>query len=85
MIMIIILIAPTILTLDEPAKDGLTIYGFPLQFYTEGGYCEPCPCVHTFHFHYALIDILLVFGIPIVINNIALLLRKRYSNKKSSE
>lgn len=70
-ITLIFFVYPTFQTWNAPAADGLRIYGFPLQFYASGGFCPAPGCDHTFNILYLVIDLLLVFGVPLLINAVA--------------
>lgn len=78
-IMIILFILPTVLTFGAPAYDSQRVYGFPLPFYSWGGRCySPGGGILCTSFSYTnlIIDILILIGIPFIVNFIILQFKK---------
>jgi hypothetical protein len=75
-IMIIVFILPTLLTYNAPSYDGSRIYGFPLRFYSVGGLCltgEQCSFFSSMNL---IIDLIILIGLPILINYLFLKFKK---------
>ena len=78
-IMGLLFVLPTILTFGAPAYDGQRVYGFPLPFYSWGGLCySPDGGRMCTFISYAnlVIDILIMAGIPFIVNFIILKIKK---------
>ena len=75
-IMIVLFILPTILTYSAPFVDGVRVYGFPLVFNSEGGFCPPPGCGHTFSYPNLIIDLLILIVVPVIVNFIVLKVKK---------
>ncbi len=75
-IMIVLFVLPTILTYSSPSVDGIRIYGFPLKFYSEGGYCAWPGCEHTFSYLNFFIDLVILISVPLIVNFIILKVKK---------
>ncbi len=78
-IMVVLFIIPTILTFGAPAYDGQIVYGFPLFFYSWGGLCyspEGGTLCSSFSYANLIIDIILLAGIPFIVNFIFLKIKK---------
>lgn len=75
-IMLFLFVLPTLMTWGAPAHDGTRVYGFPLPFYSEGGFCLPPGCNHDFYPSNLFIDLLLVVLIPLVVTFIIQKIKK---------
>jgi len=77
-VMIILFFMPTVLTYNAPAYDGERVYGFPLPYYSWGGFCfspdggQMCRFVS---YPFMIIDLLILVGIPLGVNLILLRLK----------
>lgn len=67
-VMIILFIIPTILTYNDIAFDGTRDYGFPLTFYSVGGFCMAGEACYSFSIFYLIIDLIVLIGVPLLIN-----------------
>lgn len=67
-IMIVLFILPTILTYNDIAFDGTRNYGFPLTFYSVGGFCMAGVECSTFSVWYLIIDLIVLIGVPFIVN-----------------
>ena len=67
-IMIVLFILPTILTYNDIAFDGTRNYGFPLTFYSVGGFCMAGAECSTFSVWYLIIDLIVLIGVPFIVN-----------------
>jgi hypothetical protein len=79
-IMIILFALPTFLTYRAPTYDGIRTDGFPLRFNSEGGMCispegNGVDC-GSFSLTYLIIDIMILIGLPILVNFIVLKFKK---------
>lgn len=64
----VLFILPSILTYGYPVADDMGIfYGFPMTFYSAGGFCQYAHCGLPFSYLNLCIDILFVIGLPILI------------------
>ncbi len=75
--MAILFFLPTLLS--SLLVDAGTIFGFPLVFYGFGGYCAgPCPVFFS-EFN-LVIDVLVLIGVPFLVNFLAL--KKQLKSEK---
>tara|TARA_Y100000310_G_scaffold208118_1_gene208652 strand:+ start:12932 stop:13213 length:282 start_codon:yes stop_codon:yes gene_type:complete len=74
-----VFIFPTVATWSSPYIDGFRIYGFPAPFYVSGGFCVG-ECGHEFKLYALIFDLILLIGIPAVVNYLVLKHRNRFKN-----
>jgi len=76
-VMIVLFILPTILTYNAPFADGTRVYGFPLVFNAQGGFCYGSSCEHAFSYLNLVIDLLILVVVPLLVNYIILRIKNR--------
>ncbi len=65
-VMIVLFVLPTIESYNAPMIDGPVVFGFPLEFYSEGG-LRAFPC-GNFNYRNLLLDIFVLLATPLVVN-----------------
>lgn len=67
---------PTISTYATPFHEGVVLYGFPIPFYSQWGFCS-WPCPYYFNPVFLGVDVLFLLVIPILIHYLYIIIKRK--------